>query len=408
MARFWLCLFVLHLCASIGWGKDWLAEIKKLERQSRTKKTVQQIAVCCNNLALEYERDKDWKNAERYMRKAYDLDRSEKLYHENLAHIYASQAWDLYSSRASRHKGGSMHSRAKLLAQRALSFDRNLADAHMLLGRIAYDNQDVSTAKKEFLNVRRVAPSYPGIDEQIDKVNREAKVEKKFTTTRNSFFEIRYSGKNLDKKTANGLKLALDVARQTVGKDYNFRPKHKTVVLIYGRNTYQNLKLGPHWSGGMYDGKIRLPLDGEHNLKFAVATLFHEYTHAVIDDLARSNCPRWLNEGLAEIQERKIDPQPDRALPEAIRANRLVNLRALDNSFRSNDTWMVALAYEQSHSVANYVVERYGYRGVKRILSELANDVPIEIAIRKSLRVSMTRLEADWRSSLQEEKVGRS
>jgi hypothetical protein len=58
--------------------------------------------------------------------------------------------------------------------------------------------------------------------------------------------------------------------------------------------------------------------------------------------------------------------------------------------------------------VANYVVERYGYRGVKRILSELANDVPIEIAIRKSLRVSMTRLEADWRSSLQEEKVGRS
>ena len=293
-----------------------------------------------------------------------------------------------------------MHSRAKMLAQRALAYNHKLASAHMLIGRIEYDNQKITAAKKSLEQARKIDPHFPGLDEIIAKVSREAAVEKKFEKTRNSFFEIRYNSKNIDKQTAKGLRLAMDVARQHIGKDFSFRPKHKIVVLVYSSKMYSGLRIGPHWSAGLYDGKIRLPLDGQENLDEAVATLFHEYTHALLDDLAGGNCPRWLNEGIAEVQEQKIAKKKYYILPIAAESDNLVPLDMLNSAFQANDTAVVGLAYEQARSVTQFIVDKYGYRRLKRVLNHLNDGKPIEIALREGLNVRMGQLDVAWREAL--------
>ena len=392
-------IFLLLALSQPSSAKDWAALIAKLERQPQTPETVQQIAVCSNNLALEYERKKDWNNAERWMKKAYNLDRSEKLYQKHLGDIYAAQAYELYSTRESRARGGSMHGRAKLLAQRALSYNRSKTLAHIVVGRIEYDNHKMLAARRAFRSALKIDPDYPGLAELLEKVERELKVEKKFGKTANSFFDIRFAT-SVDARTAGGLRYAMETARDVVGRDYNFRPKHKTVLLVYSTKEFTNLKLGPHWAGGVYDGKIRLPLDGEHNLKYAVSTLFHEYAHALHDDLARSQCPRWLDEGLAEIQGQKIVPGTAHVLNAAAKNGQLVPLDLLSVAFRSEDTIVVSLAYEQSHSLAKYMVKKYGYRRIRKLMNELGNELPLELAMRKTFNVSMEKFESQWKASL--------
>ena len=269
----------------------------------------------------------------------------------------------------------------------------------MVIGRIEYDNQKIAAAKRAFEAAYKADPSYPGAKTWLDKVKREAKVEKKFAKTRNSFFELRYNTKNIDKKTADGLRVAMDTARQVVGRDFGFRPKHKIVVIIYSTSDYKKLDR-PHWSGGSYDGKIRLPLDGQHNLKYAIATLFHEYTHAIIHDMARGNCPGWLNEGLAQLQGYKIDGNPIRELPSAAKDDRLISLDSLSDAFQSGSTRTVTLGYEQSHLLTEHLVKKHGYRGIKRVLAELAKDVPFEVAARKAFRQPLDQIEAKWRQEL--------
>ena len=291
-------------------------------------------------------------------------------------------------------------SRAKLLAQRALSYNRSLVEAHVLIGRIEYDNQNMVAAQRAYQAALRIDPGQTGVRGLLEKVNREIKVEQKFSKKRSSFFEVRYQNNNVDGVTAQGLQLAMETARDVVGRDYGFRPKHKIVLLVYSSDDFSNLRLGPHWAGGVYDGKIRLPLDGQQNLKYAVGTLFHEYTHAVLHDLARGHCPRWLNEGLAEIQGQKIEPVPCSRSLQGREAGELVPLEGLSDAFQSNSTREVKLAYEQAHSIATYLVEKYGYRRIRTLMNQLGREVPLEIASREALGVPLARIETGWKQRL--------
>lgn len=384
------------LFAAPAFGEDWQGMLDKLNRMKQDRSVLKRKGICCNNLAIEAYQRNDWNNAESWIKQAISNDK-EAGYEKVAANMYMRQAIELYKQRSNRNFTGYMHRQPKLLAERALAYDRDRADAHLFIGDIEYENQKLRAAKKAWLAAKKLDPSLPGIDKRLARVEREASVEKQFSKSSNSFFDIRYQHKNIDEQTAAGLRLAMTTARDQVGRDFAYRPKHKLNVLVYSSAEFSNLKLGPHWAGGLYDGKIRLPLDGKQNLKYAVATLFHEYTHAVIHDLARGNCPRWLNEGLSEIQGFKIQQESQALLKNAAKFNRLIPLEQLDLAFSSRDTTVVTLGYQQSHSLASYMVAELGYKRVKRLLEELGQEAPLEVALRKTCSLSIAELDTKWR-----------
>jgi hypothetical protein len=93
------------------------------------------------------------------------------------------------------------------------------------------------------------------------------------------------------------------------------------------------------------------------------------------------------------------DRQPN--LNKASLSRRLIPLRSLHRNFPSERDHM-ALAYEESTNVVEYMVAEYGQRGVVRIMNSLKDGNAIVEAIQNIIYVSRDELERRWILYLQE------
>ena len=74
--------------------------------------------------------------------------------------------------------------------------------------------------------------------------------------------------------------------------------------MLYPDETFREVTGSPHWSGGIYDGRIKLPIGGlARGSERLARTVRHEYAHAAIVTLSKGKAPVWLNEGLAQVAE---------------------------------------------------------------------------------------------------------
>ena len=178
----------------------------------------------------------------------------------------------------------------------------------------------------------------------------------------------------------------LETAYNKIGGDLDHFPARKVPVLIYTRTDYRTVTNSPDWSGGLYDGKIRLPLGGASAVDdLLTALLFHEYTHVVVHDITSGNCPLWLNEGLAELQGRRYYNPPLHSLEKGVREKSLLPLSTLEKSFSSLPARDASLAYQQSYSMVSYLVTTYGWHKVKEILVNLGKGINTAAAVAAGL-----------------------
>jgi len=130
--------------------------------------------------------------------------------------------------------------------------------------------------------------------------------------------------------------------------------------------------------------------------------LIHELTHMVeIDYYGRHWCEgtqwSWINEGIGEYVGWEyfwntgfVD------LQQHYPAVNLTQIVSCDNweKYRHTDYSMV---YPEAHSVIEYLVETYGRDKVAEILRDFKTGLSPDGALRKSIGVGMTELEAEWR-----------
>lgn len=131
--------------------------------------------------------------------------------------------------------------------------------------------------------------------------------------------------------------------------------------------------------------------------------VFHEYTHAVIQDLTNGRCPQWLNEGLAEYEGAKQADRPLPLLRAAVQANHVIPWLELSDHFSYQlSSQEVGLAYEQSYSLASYLVNRYGFWRIRNLLKRFAGGQAWDAACVEEFRLKLPRLESNWRETLPE------
>ncbi len=93
----------------------------------------------------------------------------------------------------------------------------------------------------------------------------------------------------------------------------------------------------------------------------------HEIAHLFVDQVARGNCPRWFNEGVAQYQEYRLTGfhfGEARAFPSGL-AYTLTDLEKFDALENQNR------AYHQSFSMVLFLVESRGWPAVLEVLTEL-------------------------------------
>ena len=330
-----------------------------------------------NNLATAYAAlGKRQLEQKKFDDAAENFDRAMKLYPEKQG-LAIMKGIALYS--------GKRLDEATIVLEQALNKSEDNAVILHYLGRIHYDTGNLPGAIDALGKALILDPENKGIAELLDRARRQLPAESRMKKEIGAKFIISYDeGSQSD--IADEVLEVLDTAYNRVGSDLFHYPVAAIPVILYTRQEYRIATDSPEWSGGQYDGKIRLPIGGMSKINPMLRrVLIHEYTHVVVGELSKNNCPGWLNEGLAEVEGRKEFDSPLAALETAVRDSALLPFSGMERSWTSVAAKSIVLAYQQSYSIAKFMVSNYGWHKVREILVNLGDGMSIDNSIAKAL-----------------------
>lgn len=386
--------------AQVPEAKDWPVLIARLRQEVQRRPGFanprEQLAIAYNNYGVSLSDAGQWEPAIAQLREAIRVEPQNQQFRQNLANVFVNQAQQLHENHQDNE--------ALSVITQALELHPSSAGAHQLLGEVEYDRQQLKEAKVAWERALALDPANTVLAERLAQLTNELPVESKFDKLSQAYFDLRYED-SFERPAGFDIRDALLQARRDVGSDFAYWPKYKIVVLIYSNERFRALRQEtPEWVGGLYDGKIRVPLPGtEFDATRVREILFHEYTHALVHDLTKNRCPQWFNEGLATYEGMKHGVPRIDQLARAAAAQRLVAWDQLNDQFAWGlPTDQVELGYQQSHSVVQYLVERYGFWRIRRLLKTLLDGATFEDALEQEFRAKRARLETDWRTWLLE------
>jgi len=259
--------------------------------------------------------------------------------------------------------------------ERVRSLQPESVDTLIYLGLVQYETDNRTDAVQLWEQALKLAPEKKEIVQLLEKARKETAVESKMDRGHSSRFNLTYDP-GVSATFALAVLDVLESASNQVGAELGHFPEARVPVVIYKRDDYKNVTNSPDWSGGVYDGTIRLPFGVMSDVNAGLrSVLFHEYTHVVIFDLTHGNCPVWLNEGIAEMfGRRQIEHQHSAAKGTA------ADFRKLEGNFSGLSAKEAAVAYQQSHSMVNFLVSTYGWHRVKELLVNLGKGMSMDSA----------------------------
>ena len=183
---------------------------------------------------------------------------------------------------------------------RALELAPDNAAARELSGDI-YDREgQLNLAVGEWEAAAKAGES-PALAEKIARGRREMATEEGMERESSRYFVVLYE-REVPRELVQGFFKALDQAFDVLHDRLGEYPRDEITVILYARNAFKSITQAPDWSGGLYDGKIRVPVGGLTTMEEAIglqAVLVHEMTHAFLYRMAPAGLPLWFNEGLA-------------------------------------------------------------------------------------------------------------
>ena len=294
---------------------------------------------------------------------------------------------------------GGDYERAGQVLRAALTTAGERGEIHRILAEIAAQRGDFPQAFDEIESALRLAPQDKEILALKEKLSKEWQIEEKMNKNFGGNFTVTFEGGG-DALGSTTL-AALEEAYVDLGSRFQHWPKQKTEVILYGNRDFKSLTNAPDWSGGLYDGKIRIPVGGltgmNDNLRHI---LYHEYAHLLIHALARNQVPLWLNEGLAQWAAGEKSRHLEIRLAQG---EKLLPFVRLEKSFAGLSEIEAPLAYAQSLSLTNFLVERFGEARIIEVLPRLGAGMNFQVAAAEILAPwdgSFNELVQEWQKTL--------
>jgi tetratricopeptide (TPR) repeat protein len=286
----------------------------------------------------------------------------------------------------------SQTARARDLLARALQIDPALTPASQLLGALLYESGDLDGAIRVFDAALIRAPGQAEMQEKLDAWRKEAALHEGFRRTQGGHFAVLFEGPAEEEAAAAAVEI-LESAYDRIGDALRMFPAETITVVLYTQQQFRDVTRTPGWSGGLFDGRIRLPIRGGlADRREFERVLTHEYVHALVHSVAAGGVPAWLNEGLAAALE---TGGPDRARRD-IRRGPLVPLRDLTRSFASLPATAVPSAYAGSALAALDVLERAGAPRLAGLLADLGTGADFDRAFLSWVQVPFADFEREW------------
>lgn len=255
------------------------------------------------------------------------------------------------------------------------------AMAHFLLGE-ALDAQDrLDEAVREW---ERAALLDPAFGERRDRGLRELRAHQDFHRAFAPHFTVSYDGER-DEELGRAILEALEDSFDELVDSLEHYPENTIQVILYSRQAFDEVTGAGPDVGGLFDGKVRLPVGGIRRVTPPVrAVARHELTHAFLHSKGRGRVPRWIHEGLAQ----KVEGRPSEALN-----------RSLARSLRSAEdplAWAREFSYPKALSRVLFLDERYGPGALLDLVDALGEGENAPQATRRIFGATPEGLLEEW------------
>ena len=279
-------------------------------------------------------------------------------------------------------------------AERAVRSAPDSPDALTVLGYVQFAadrTQDAIRSWKHSLELRPDAT----VQKYLDKAQRDATAEADYTENESSHFVLKYEGKQTSEALRGQLLATLEAEYDDLVRELGIAPRNSIPVVLYTEQSFFDVTEAPSWSGAVFDGKLRIPINGLTSVTPELArVLKHELAHSFIRQLSGGRCPQWLNEGMAQAVEPKQIAH-GRLMADLFRNQREIPLNALEGSFMQFSSTQATVAYEESLAAVQYISDTYGMSDLQRILERLGQGSSTEAALRAIIHSDYGQLEAE-------------
>ena len=196
---------------------------------------------------------------------------------------------------------------------------------------------------------------------------------------------LRYDADTVPIETARGMVGAVDSAFSRVSQQLGCSAEEKIVTIIQSRDAYKKATDAAEWSGGQYDGRIRVPvMNGQQMDARQEQVLAHETTHACLAMLGE--WPSWLQEGMAQkLSGETLPPQARAQLAAMAKAGQLPKLEALRRGWSGLDTQSARIAYSLALEAVDALYDNFGTDGVRNLMRNPERIVAVSAELDKRL-----------------------
>ena len=269
--------------------------------------------------------------------------------------------------------------------RRSIELDGSTGNAYSILGELLYRVGRVDEAIKIYETAKRTAQNGSDFQSRLDEWKKEQELQGGFGKASGAHFRVLFEGRNDDALARRALDI-LEAAYRNIGNTLSTYPTRTINVLLYTEQQFHDITRAPAWSGGSYDGQIRIPTKGAlENPGQLERILVHEYVHALVAQLGGRRVPHWVNEGLATaLEPGGLDRS--RSVLSSVRSRPA--LKDLHGGFRGFTGDNVGIAYATSAVAVNQMMYlRGGASGVVILLQDLGQGVPFETAFHRRMGV---------------------
>ncbi len=287
---------------------------------------------------------------------------------------------------------------AQNAAIKALQLGTVYAPALCLAGDVAYARNDLRKAQEHWLSALDANPSDTSVSRRIRRARAESDAERSLSRTRAYRFDIRFDYRALGDGVCD-IRSFLMEAYEKIGQDFGRFPEYPITVILSREDVFRNVNSLPDYVSGLYDGKIHVPLNfTKYPLPTLKGILFHEYAHALVYDLAGNRCPLWLNEGIAMKEMNHSLPVNSGALIDALVSGSTLTFEQLDPA---SGTWQnprhLQLAYAQSWMMIEYILHRWSFDRLKKILIRFRNGSDFTAILLDEMNRTPGQFEEEWK-----------
>jgi len=210
-------------------------------------------------------------------------------------------------------------------------------------------------------------PALESLYKRVEKENKNDQSSDRLIGIRVS---LRYEPGAILADTARGMVAVLDQEFGRVSSELGCRTEERIVAIAQSPEAYRKTTDAAEWSGGQFDGRIRVPVAPETQGKATAVdrrVLAHEMTHACLTLTGR--WPAWLQEGLAQhMSGDRVSNELRAKLADWSKQGKLPRLTNLGQDWSRMDTEHAVAAYGLSLEAVETLYAKYGADGIRNLL----------------------------------------